>query len=415
LIAGGSFAVPGGANLAVLEAGTWTALAGGVSGVDATVRAIAVAGDDIVVGGAFDSPVVNLGRLHQGTWSGPAGTWAAATVRPMVTDLVVKNDGVYIVGTFERIGDVAASRVARWSSLIEPLVAAGDTPLGVNGGVRALVVDIDGTLIAGGPFVAAGTQVAAHVARFADGRWEAIGAITDPVTALARGDSVYAGTSTGQVLRWSGTDWTLVGAMASGVTAMHVFEGQVIVAAGERVSRWNGADLSPLGSPLPWRIGTLGTVRDRLCAGVFVGDALMNPSPRPLWCWTGSSWGAELIFGAEVAGVATLDDGSAVLAGGLKLGGYVGLAIDRGNGWTRVDLHQHVSTLVPSGDGVFLLGHGTARFWDGKSAEPLPHLATGWFDAAVLTPSSLVVGAEGCVTSVDAASPCALGAAVFDF
>lgn len=242
LIAGGTFTVAGGANVAVLGASTWTALGGGVAGTDPDVRAIKIDGDAIIVGGAFDTPVKNLARFSQGTWSGPTGEWFAAAMRPIVSDVAVKSDGVYIVGTFERIGDVAVSHIARWSTTIEPVMPTGDMPLGVNGRINALLRDTDGSIIAGGQFVAAGTLPALNVARFADGRWQSFGAILDQVTAFARTDTIYAGTKTGNVLRWTGTDWTSIGALNGTINAMLEYNGDLIVAGDfttpNRIARW---------------------------------------------------------------------------------------------------------------------------------------------------------------------------------
>ncbi len=416
LVAGGTFAIAGGANLAVLDQVGWTAFGGGVTGTDAVVKSIAVDGDSIIVGGRFDSPVTNLGRFSEGAWSSPTGAWLTAYSEAFVSDIAVGSDGIYFVGAFDRIGDTVATHIARWTSTgVEPVLAAGAVPLGIDGFVGVMLAEPDGSVIAGGEFVAAGTIAANNIARFSNGAWESLGSIGERVTALARTDTLYAGTSTGSVLRWSGTSWVSVASLNGGVNTMFAFGDELIVGGDftmpDRIARWNGSTFERIGIAPLYRVLALGDIRGKLCAGVWVtGSGLGQPPDRPLWCWDGMYWRPEGLDGWSVHAITTLEDGTPVVAGSFLAGA---LAVDRGSGWAYVIINQNVQKIVQFRGGL-LVGDGNyLRWWDGQTQDPLHEVAMGSIRALARAPQGVLVGGSGPLSRGDA-PPDAFGVAAFD-
>jgi hypothetical protein len=92
-------------------------------GVTGYVRAIAVSGTDVYVGGEF-SAVGGVTANNIAKWDSATGTWSAlgssVTGYPInrngVYAIAVGGDGVYVGGLFNYAGGIEANNVARWSS-----------------------------------------------------------------------------------------------------------------------------------------------------------------------------------------------------------------------------------------------------------------------------------------------------------
>ena len=178
------------------------------AGLDSTVRALAVIGKDLYVGGDFiqaGSIVANNIAAYNTTQSGDIG-WSAlgSGTKETVYAISVVGTELYIGGDFSQAGDTAVSRISifdsiqggdmGWSTLTEEINL-------INDGVLALAV-IGTNLYIGGRFTQAGSSAANHIAVFdttqgGDSSWSALGSgVNEFVSALAViGTDLYVGGS----------------------------------------------------------------------------------------------------------------------------------------------------------------------------------------------------------------------------
>jgi hypothetical protein len=160
VLVGGDFDDVG--DLRVQHLGVWTGSAwrllgqgphsGYFSGGE--VNALVPQGDGVVAGGLFDQAggvrLGSVGRWTGRTWDPMAGGVTAAVGHGQVFAMAALGDDLYVAGSFDRAGDVAARNVARWDG--ERWSPLGP---GCDSGVQALAV-LGGRLYAGGSFSTAG-------------------------------------------------------------------------------------------------------------------------------------------------------------------------------------------------------------------------------------------------------------------
>jgi hypothetical protein len=174
---GGSFTEAGGVSANYVarfntQTNTWSTLGTGSSnGVNNVVYALAVVGNEVVVGGSFDSAGgVSANRVARfntqtNTWS-TLGTGSSNGVNSVVSALAVVGNEVVVGGWFTSAGGVSANRVARFNTQTNTWSTLGMfSSNGVNDWVNALVV-VGNEVFVGGRFTSAGGVSANGVARF---------------------------------------------------------------------------------------------------------------------------------------------------------------------------------------------------------------------------------------------------------
>lgn len=298
---------------ASLVAGDWHNLGSGGGPIRALVRAIAVDGDNVYVGGSFRN--VN---------SDPAA------------DYIVKWDG------------------AHWSGLGQNSLGDG----ALNREVTAIAIDAAGNLYVGGYFLNAGDNSAAdYIARWDGASWSAMGsngaadgALNANVFAIAtQGTAVYIGGQFTNVnnngvpvpeadylARWDGSLWSAVGHNGSGDGSLSAFvktlavsgsdlyiggaftnvtDNGVTLTAADYIARWDGANWHGLGSNGAangalnhgvWAIA-LGGGGELYAGGGFTNvnnNGVVLPTADYVARWDGADWTA---LGDNGAGTGSLN------------------------------------------------------------------------------------------------------------
>jgi hypothetical protein len=213
---GGAFTSAGGASANRVarfntQTNTWSALGtgsqNGVSGVSfPVVLALAVVGNEVVVGGGFTSAggvsanYVARFNTATNTWSS-LGMFSSNGVNEWVWALAVVGNEVYVGGGFTSAGGVSANRVARFNTQTNTWSTLGTgSSNGVNNGVHALAV-VGNEVVVGGGFTSAGGVSANYVARY-------LPHTTNPPTHTISADGLYFFPPTGVSIFFTGVSGT---------------------------------------------------------------------------------------------------------------------------------------------------------------------------------------------------------------
>jgi len=231
-----------------LVTGVWTPLGhDGGNGTTGSVHALAVAGDDLYVGGSFGHvnngaviPAFRVARWRNGTWSA-LGHAGGNGLNNTVHALAVSGEDLYIGGAFSQANvgaPVPANGIVRWNIATETWAPLGTGSNGVSGRVRALAVS-EGDLYVGGEFVfvhdGASAIEANGIARWSNQTWSALGSgagrgVNGGVWAVAAtpgevfvgGFFTEANTGAGVpargVARWNGSKWSGLGRGVTSIT-----------------------------------------------------------------------------------------------------------------------------------------------------------------------------------------------------
>lgn len=224
----------------------WHSVGSGLeNGVRGAVRALAVDGPRIYVGGRLTGAG---SREIEGITLWDGSTWQALDegTRGTVTALALAPDGsLYAGGNFTEIGGLPANRVAQWRNGNWRILGSPAAD-GVDGEVFALAVDALGGLYVGGSFMrAAGLQVN-RIARWDGSTWSALVAdgaagVSNAVFALhVAGDALYVGGSfviigsvtARRIVRWRAGQWETLGTAAQAGVSGVVF---AITSAGDDI------------------------------------------------------------------------------------------------------------------------------------------------------------------------------------
>jgi trimeric autotransporter adhesin len=242
VIVGGNFNSAGGAPANFIArfdttSQTWASLGTGLG--SGPVYALAVASSVVYVGGAFtQAGGINANRvarfdLGTQTWAS-LGSGAANGLNFDVYALGLAGNALVVAGAFDRAGGELASRVARFDLTSQTWASLGS---GVNGQVLDLAISGDALFVAG-EFVQAGGAPASRVARFdlGTGAWSNLGSglNDDAATVTVSGNTVVVGglfteaggASANAVARFDlgSQSWSSLGSGASNGVNLEVFD-----------------------------------------------------------------------------------------------------------------------------------------------------------------------------------------------
>jgi hypothetical protein len=425
-----------------LATGTWSEPGGGVaasySSEPATVRALALRGSELFVGGSFDrvgeTPAGAFASWNPGTgWTTYGAGVAQDDLPGSVYALTVDDSSgaVYVGGRFTNAGDVNAWNLAVLEGGTFRSLGDVSSYGGSNAEVAAAAV-AGGGLYIGGSFTAAGNAAAQHLAYYDGTSWSAVGEpIDNVVRALAAtpdggvvvlGDFTVSGElRVGRGGVWTGTGWRTFGqgvsadADGNGTVSAIVTDGVGAYVGGlfdqagqlpvRSVARWDGQVWDALagGVTATWSHGQvfamtrLGT--DLYATGSFqtAGGVMANNIAR----WDGTAW-FSLGEGLDDAGY-----GLTVLGGKLYVGGTFNVAghiranhlacwDPASSTWSTVGhsprYDDDIKALATIADRWLVVGGTFQRFFDGNTTVVEGLWGMVLFDTAAEPTDSLLYG-----------------------
>ena len=349
LYVGGNFVSAGGvpaASIVRWDGAHGTPVGGGTDGAVLAMEVVTdpAIGPGLYVGGIFDqagrTAAASIARWDGTTWSALAGG-----VSGIVRALRVFDDGtgpaLFVGGDFSAAGGVAMENIARWDGRQWAAVGQG-LPGDDKKGVYTLAVFDDGTgtgpaLYAGGTF-GQPTNAPVGLARLDGDRWQPVG---DGITGYVRSMTVFDdGAGTGPALFVGGSYCSIL--PDDGVAC--------------DLARWNGSTWSDIPMPGP-AVFALAVYDDgtgfgpRLYAGGWL-YSFADPALDHIGVWDGQTWaplasgvGGQYVQATAVLAMTIFDDG---LGDGLAL--YMGGVFE-----TAGDVASH-NIARWGGCGSFVLG-----------------------------------------------------------
>jgi trimeric autotransporter adhesin len=314
-------------------------------------------------------------------------TFGTPGVEGTISAMAVSGNDLYVGGLFSRIGGVNATNVARWDGTNWNSLGPG---LGIQPdrfrGVRAILAT-GNELYAAGGFTNSGSESVSHLVKWDGTTWISVGNSfgTDIVSLGWDGRYVYvggtfqhvAGILASNIARWDGSNWSALGhgvhywltGIVGGpqdygaVYSMSTFEnslvvaGQIEMAGGIRttnLARWNGTQWSAVRDGSSLNPGPLLADDSRLYTGYR----------RGIVCYNGTTWSALGPSNDEPATVAALvKSGPDLFAGGsfTSLGQVPLSHVARWNSSQWSALGQGIGAV--SGGGVFaMISNGSDLF-----------------------------------------------------
>jgi hypothetical protein len=265
LFVGGIFMTAGGqpSQGIALWNGYWSGVGGGTNGF---VYAVAVRGNDVYVAGQFtlvggSISANNIARWDGSAWHALSNGLTSTGGGAYILTLAFRDTILFVGGSFNRAGSLAANNLARWNGVTWDTVAGAPA-----GTVSALAVNAN-DLYVGGAFTSAGSVPQTHhLARWNGSQWFDIGGGTNnTVVAIAfQGSDVLVGgffDTVGTVRarsigRWTGTTWQGVGyGLANCVNSIVPQTDGTIFAGGNFNYKYTATDSTPIGYVAAWRNG----------------------------------------------------------------------------------------------------------------------------------------------------------------
>jgi hypothetical protein len=382
----------------------WSALGAGVNnGVNGPVRALALSGTDLYVGGLFTKAggvsANRIAKWNGSAWSKVGGSGVVNNgLSNYVNALAVSGDFLYAgCGDYIPPGyGFGSNYIAKLNLNGGPWTALGS---GLNSHVTALLVH-DGYLYVGGAFSKAGGHLAGHVAR-----WDLNG-IDDNTAWSTVGTGIPGGPTSGRVVRalaWSSPPDDVLYAGGS-YTGGHANPGPTFKG---QIAQWS--PLTGLWSPVGSGFGVNTAVYALAVNGttLYAGGTFTTAGGSPanyVAMWNGSQWlplvtpqglnGVNGPVGAvAVSGTDLYVGGSFTMAGDIPANHIATWALD-GSGWSAVGtgLDAAVAAVGVSGADLYAGGYFTTA---GAGSVSANHVAKRTLGGAPGTVAKLLVAMQG--------------------
>jgi hypothetical protein len=396
IFVGGAFLFAGGDsanNIAEWNGSLWKKLG---SGIDSTVRVIAVDSSGNVYTGSISGV---LEKWNGSLWSS-VGTFTSGTSVPvsLLTVVVDKSGNLFAGGTFDYVNGVRVRNIAQWNGstwntvgtgganntvstlTIDPsgdIIAGGEYTIigsdsisyiakwngnkwsglgsGLNGGVKSVISDTSGNLYIGGSFTKAGDEDMRNIALWKDSTWVPLGSGIDfagTILAIDDADNLYVGPghasggSNYAIQKWNGQGWNSLGRLGGGIYSILSDEQGRLYAGGtfsssdssrnlSSVANWNGGKWNPLGSGI---VGVIYSLCFDKSGSLLAGGGVMLPDLQPdnttLARYKDNKWEQILGKGSNFAVTCMIKDKSGYVYTGGNIGTINGAQI---NGIAKYD------------------------------------------------------------------------------
>lgn len=385
---------------------SWSPLGSGING---RINTIAIAGNDIYVGGSFNVAVTggmarNVAKWDGSTWT-PLGSGLGGGTH-VVRSIAVYDGSVYIGGSFSVSDGSPATGIVKWDG-------SAYSPLSISAGeVRSLVVS-GGALFVGG-VVALSPGPNIGIVKWDGTNWSSLGtAANTTVTSIAfSGGEMFVGGSiilTGQqnshVAKFDGTTWTRLGFFSNGiVNAVAVLNGELYVGGYlpdppntfNHLAKWNGSTWTGIGSGVSGGTSVSETVMALADIGgtLYVGGNFTSAGglgARNIARYASGNWAAFSGTGLDSPANAIAVSGTDIYVGGTftSAGTVTANKIAKWNGvtnsWSTLGTgvpaaNTSINAIAVAGDKVFAGGTfsniggvnaNNIAVWNGTSWSPL--------------------------------------------
>lgn len=421
-----------------------------LNGINGSVNAIAINGNDLYVGGQFRA-AGSLVTDNIAKWNGSVWSALGRGVNGNVYAIAVNGDDVYVGGDFTDASGTAANNIAKWNGSVWSSLGSG-----TGGYVPAIAVSGNDVYV-GGSFASAGGISVNNIAKWNGSSWSALAnGVSDTygdvfVSAITvSGNDVYVGglftkasdVSVNSIAKWNGSRWDSLGSgvrdmygngviNAIAVSGNEIYVGGYFIEAGEvsakNVAKWSGSNWSALSDGVSgFEFGGTVTSMNSSGSDVFVGGFFTNAggiSAKKIAKWSGGSWdslGGGL--NGEVFAIAA-GGGNVYVGGGFRIAGNSSansIAKWNGSDWLAIGSNgngitgNEIEAMAISGNDVYVGGNfiksagntpvnGIAK-WDGNGWSSLKSGVDddGSIYAISVSGSDVYVG--GTFTSVDGIS-----------
>jgi len=244
----------------------------GNKSLDAPVNAIAPNGSVVFVGGDFIRAGDKSNANHIALWDTVAKSWRTlgTGVNGSVKSIAVDGQYIYVAGSFTTAGSVAANNIACWDTVAQTWSALGS---GVNGSINTVSASGSSVYVGGSFATTAGVPAITlnNVAKYdtTGHNWTSLSSgINGTVSAvLITGSGVFVGgyfitagdVGANNIAKWFGSSWTNLGTGVTGGTTMAIAQGtsgtyiggNFNIAGGKPalyIALWNGSTLAAVGA-----------------------------------------------------------------------------------------------------------------------------------------------------------------------